>query len=93
MFVMLSTIGLFLYPMKMLTDRIGKGPSFAVGLGIAAIACVGTFFLPHHPTPLIYVIGVLAGMGFSAQYVCPWSMLPDVIEYDELLTGQRQEGL
>ncbi|MEI6385475.1 MAG: MFS transporter, partial [Spirochaetota bacterium] len=93
MFVMLGTIGLFLYPMKMLTDRIGKGPSFAFGLGIAAIACVGTFFLPHHPTPLIYLIGVLAGMGFSAQYVCPWSMLPDVIEYDELMTGQRQEGL
>ena len=93
MIVMLGAIGLFLYPMKLLTDRIGKGPAYAVGLGIAAIACAATFFMPHHPTALIYVIGAVAGMGFSAQWVCPWSMLPDVVEYDELRTGQRQEGL
>ena len=93
MIAMLGSIGLFLYPMKLLTDRIGKGPAYAAGLGLAAIACASTFFLPHSPTPLIYVVGVVAGMGFSAQWVCPWSMLPDVVEYDELKTGQRQEGL
>ena len=93
MISMLGSIGLFLYPMKLLTDRIGKGPAYAAGLGLAAIACASTFFLPHSPTPLIYVVGVVAGMGFSAQWVCPWSMLPDVVEYDELKTGQRQEGL
>jgi GPH family glycoside/pentoside/hexuronide:cation symporter len=93
MISMLGSIGLFLYPMKMLTDRIGKGPAYAAGLGLAALACASTFFLPHSPTPLIYVVGVVAGMGFSAQWVCPWSMLPDVVEYDELKTGQRQEGL
>ena len=93
MFVMLGTIGIFLYPMKALADRIGKGPAFAVGLGLAAVACVATFFMPHHATPLIYLVGAVAGMGFSAQYVCPWAMLPDVIEYDELKTGERQEGL
>jgi len=93
MFAMLGAIGLFLYPMKLLTDRIGKGPAYAVGLGVAALACAATFFLPHRPTALVYVIGIVAGMGFSAQWVCPWSMLPDVIEYDELRTGQRQEGL
>jgi GPH family glycoside/pentoside/hexuronide:cation symporter len=93
MISMLGSIGLFLYPMKMLTDRIGKGPAYAAGLGLAALACASTFLLPHSPTPLIYVVGVVAGMGFSAQWVCPWSMLPDVVEYDELKTGQRQEGL
>ena len=93
MISMLGSIGLFLYPMKLLTDRIGKGPAYAAGLGLAALACASTFFLPHSPTPLIYVVGVVAGMGFSAQWVCPWSMLPDVVEYDELKTGQRQEGL
>lgn len=93
MLSMLGAIGLFLYPMKLLTDRIGKGPAYAAGLGLAALACAATFFLPHAPTPLVYAVGFIAGMGFSAQWVCPWSMLPDVIEYDELRTGQRQEGL
>jgi GPH family glycoside/pentoside/hexuronide:cation symporter len=32
-------------------------------------------------------------MGFSAQWVFPWSMLPDVIEYDEKMTGERREGI
>lgn len=93
MISMLGSIGLFLYPMKLLTDRIGKGPAYAAGLGLAALACAATFLLPQGPSPLIYVIGVVAGMGFSAQWVCPWSMLPDVVEYDELKTGQRQEGI
>ena len=29
----------------------------------------------------------------SAQWVCPHSMIPDVIEYDELMTGERREGV
>ena len=49
--------------------------------------------LPHQPSPLIYVIAIVAGMGFSAQWVCPWSMLPDVVEYDEKMTGERREGI
>jgi len=93
MLSMLGAIGLFLYPMKLLTDRIGKGPAYAAGLGLAALACAATFFLPHADTPLVYAVGFIAGVGFSAQWVCPWSMLPDVIEHDELSTGQRQEGV
>ncbi|WP_338460804.1 MFS transporter [Synechococcus elongatus] len=27
------------------------------------------------------------------SYLIPWSMLPDVIEWDELQTGQRREGI
>lgn len=33
------------------------------------------------------------GIGFSAQWVAPHSMMPDVIEYDELHTGERREGI
>jgi glycoside/pentoside/hexuronide:cation symporter, GPH family len=36
---------------------------------------------------------VMAGVGVSTAYLVPWSMLPDVIELDELQTGQRREGL
>jgi glycoside/pentoside/hexuronide:cation symporter, GPH family len=35
----------------------------------------------------------MAGVGVSTAYLVPWSMLPDVIELDELQTGQRREGL
>jgi len=90
---MLLTVGIFLIPAKMVSDKINKGPAYALGLFIASLALIAGFFLPHEPTPLIYVVAVIAGMGFSAQWVCPWSMLPDVIEYDEKMTGERREGV
>jgi GPH family glycoside/pentoside/hexuronide:cation symporter len=90
--IMLLAIMIFLLPIKRVSDRINKGPAYALGLLIAALAIMSAFFLPHKPTPLIYVIAFVAGMGFSGQWVFPWSMVPDVIEYDELMTGERREG-
>ena len=91
--VMLMTIGIFLIPAKLISDKINKGPAYALGLFIASAAIISSFFFPYGPTPLIYVVAVVAGIGFSAQWVCPWSMLPDVIEYDEKMTGERREGI
>jgi glycoside/pentoside/hexuronide:cation symporter, GPH family len=90
---MLVMIGLFLVPAKVISDRINKGPAYALGLFIACIAVISSFFLPRGATPLIYVVAGVAGLGFSAQWVFPWSMLPDVVEYDEQMTGERREGI
>ncbi len=90
---MLVTIGIFLVPAKLISDRINKGPAYALGLFIASLAVMSSFFLPRGPTALIYVVAAVAGMGFSAQWVFPWSMLPDVVEYDEKMTGERREGI
>jgi GPH family glycoside/pentoside/hexuronide:cation symporter len=91
--VMLVMIGIFIIPTKIISDKINKGPSYALGLFIASVAVITSFFVPRGPTPLIYVVAAVAGMGFSAQWVCPWSMLPDVVEYDEKMTGERREGI
>jgi GPH family glycoside/pentoside/hexuronide:cation symporter len=91
--VMLVMIGIFLMPVKIISDKINKGPTYALGLFIASMAVITSFFFPHAPTPLIYIVAAVAGMGFSAQWVCPWSMLPDVVEYDEKITGERREGI
>ncbi|MCX7029249.1 MAG: MFS transporter [Spirochaetes bacterium] len=93
MLLMLVAIGAFLFPWKAVSDRINKGPSYALGLLIASCAVIVTFFYPHAPTPLIYVTALVAGIGFSGQWVFPWSMLPDVVEYDQAITGERREGV
>jgi GPH family glycoside/pentoside/hexuronide:cation symporter len=93
MMTLLLTIGLCLYPMKMIADRLGKGKAYALGLGITSVAILAGFFYPAHPTPLVYVTAIVAGMGLSSQWVCPWSMMPDVIEIDEAVTGERREGV
>lgn len=90
---MLLTIGIFLIPAKLISDKINKGPAYALGLFIASLAVMTSFFFQRGPTPLIYVVAAVAGMGFSAQWVFPWSMLPDVVEYDEKMTGERREGI
>ena len=93
MLIMLVCIGVFLFPWRYVSEKINKGPSYALGLFIASCAVVVTFFFPNHPTPLIYVIVAVAGIGFSGQWVFPWSMLPDVVEYDQAMTGERHEGI
>jgi GPH family glycoside/pentoside/hexuronide:cation symporter len=35
----------------------------------------------------------MAGFGVSTAYLVPWSLIPDVIDLDELQTGQRREGI
>jgi GPH family glycoside/pentoside/hexuronide:cation symporter len=94
MILLLVTIGVFLVFWKWLMDKWGKkGPVYALGLFIAFSATASTFFLPQGGSWMIYPIIFIAGFGFSAQWVCPWSIFPDVLEHDELMTGERREGL
>ena len=94
MLAMMGTLAVFLVPCGMLSaGKLGKANTYALGLTIASAALIGVFLLPEGPTPLVYVLAAIAGLGFSAQWVCPHSMIPDVIEYDELMTGERREGV
>lgn len=93
MLVLLGTIAIFLIPWRMVSKKMNKGPAYALGLFIASIAILTAFFLPQGPTPWIYAIAFVAGLGFSAQYVFPWSMIPDVIEVDASKSGERHEGI
>ena len=93
MLSMLGVLALFLVPCGMISNKIGKAKAYALGLGIASTALTFVFFIPQGPNNWIFLLAAIAGMGFSAQWVCPHSMIPDVIEYDELLTGERREGL
>jgi glycoside/pentoside/hexuronide:cation symporter, GPH family len=73
--------------------KMDKGPAYAIGMAVGALAVLITFFLPHTSTPLIYLVSVLAGFGFSAQWIFPWAMVADVADYDRLETGQQRSGV
>jgi len=93
MFLLLAFVGLFLFPWKMISDRWNKGPAYALGLGIGGLAVAATFLLPHGPTVWVYPIAIVAGIGFSANWVFPWAMVPDVVEYDRMETGEHRGGM
>jgi GPH family glycoside/pentoside/hexuronide:cation symporter len=73
--------------------KMDKGPAYALGMLIGGAAVIITFFLPHHSTPLIYVVSVLAGFGFSSQWIFPWAMVADVADYDRVETRQQRSGV
>jgi GPH family glycoside/pentoside/hexuronide:cation symporter len=93
MMLLLVVLTLFIYPCSKIVGRLGKAKTYAYGMALAGVAMVIAFFLPVGSSPLIYGIMVLAGIGLSSQWVCPHSMMPDVVEYDELISGGRREGV
>ena len=35
----------------------------------------------------------IGGIGFSTQYVMPWAIIPDIVEYDAIKNTTRREGV
>ena len=76
-----------------LSRRLDKKTVYFLGTSLWIIAQAGLFFLQPGQIRLLYFLAFLAGFGVSVAYLIPWSMVPDVIELDELKTGQRREGI
>lgn len=75
------------------SERIGKKNIYYIGMSVWIVVSVALFFLQPGQVSLLYMLALLASVGVSVAYLVPWSMLPDVIEMDELQTGQRREGV
>lgn len=88
-----GTALLMLFVWKAVSTKFGKKAVYFMGSGVWIIAQGGLFLLQPEQTNLIYILAVLVGFGVSVAYLIPWSMIPDVIELDELETGQRREGI
>ena len=88
-----GTALVMLFVWRQVSDRIGKKAVYFLGTCIWIVAQGGLFFLQSGQIALLYLLAVLAGCGVSVAYLIPWSMVPDVVELDELNTGQRREGI
>ncbi len=82
-----------LFIWKGISAKVGKKAVYFMGSIIWIIAQGGLFFIQPGQTNLLYILAMMAGCGVSVAYLIPWSMIPDVIELDELNTGQRREGI
>lgn len=88
-----GTALMMLFVWKSVSERLGKKAVYFMGTSLWFIAQSGLFFLQPTQVTLMYGVAILAGFGVSVAYLIPWSMVPDVIEFDELETGQRREGV
>ena len=76
------------------SKKLDKRKAYALGISFWALAQVLLMTLTSS-TPVGWVVAlcILAGIGVSAAHVLPWAMIPDAIEYGELNTGERHEGV
>lgn len=75
------------------SKSIGKKLSYNIGMAFVAVMVVVLFVFGHHlGTTFAFVVMGLAGIGFATQYVMPYAILPDVVEYDYAESGVRREG-
>ncbi|MGB3188005.1 MAG: MFS transporter [Limnoraphis sp.] len=88
-----GTAIIMLFVWSQVSKKYGKKVVYFMGVSVWLIAQVGLWFLQPGQISLMYLLAVLAGFGVSTAYLIPWSMIPDVVDLDELNTGQRREGL
>ena len=71
-----------------------KTSVFVLGsLGWMCLSVGLAAFQPDSPPWLLLLYVPLVGIGFAVVDVMPWSMLGEVIDEDELASGERREGL
>jgi GPH family glycoside/pentoside/hexuronide:cation symporter len=76
-----------------LAFKRNKREAYILGMALWIIVQGMIFTIQPGQITYLLLIAALAGIGVSAAYILPDSILPDVIEWDELLTRRRQEGI
>jgi len=76
-----------------LVARFGKRELCAVGTLISSVAFAG-LFLSHTDNPMVYLaFSFFGGIGLSIFTTSSWAMVADAIDFQELLSGQREDGM
>lgn len=72
--------------------RLDKKRAFIYGTASWIVVLLALAVVQPGQIGLTYALAFLSGSGIAVAYVLPWSMIPDIIEMDELECGQRREG-
>ncbi len=77
-----------------ISRRWNKQRAYITGIGFWAVVQMVLITLsPQSSLFWLISLSVMAGVGVGAAHVLPWSIIPDAIEWDELQTGERHEGM
>ena len=83
---------LFLPGWIAVSRRSGKKSAWLASMVINTGAFIGVFFLGPGDAIIYGILVFLSGIGFGATLAIPSAIQADVIDYDELLSGERREG-
>jgi GPH family glycoside/pentoside/hexuronide:cation symporter len=86
--------GVAFLPMWILVSKnIGKKAAWLISMGINTGAFIGVLFLGAGDEIQYGIVVFFSGIGFGASFALPSAIQADVIDYDELISGLRREGL
>ena len=91
--VLMSVCILFIPFWLRMAKQFDKRTAYRVGMTVWVCAALTIFTIQPGQTNYLLVVAAFAGIGVSAAYTLPDSIFADVIEWDELRTGRRQEGI
>ena len=92
LFLLVSAM-IFIPVSVVVSKRIGKKLTYAIGMAIVAVVAVVTAFAGDTlGSTYIFALMVVGGIGLSTTYAIPWSIMPDTIEWDYAQSGKRNEG-
>ena len=75
-----------------LSKKYDKRRAFLIGSGSWILFLLLIFTLGPSQIKETFLLAIFSGLGIATAYIVPWAMIPDIIEHDELKTGQRREG-
>jgi sugar (glycoside-pentoside-hexuronide) transporter len=94
LFLFLGVVVLSLPFWLRIATHYDKRSIFIFGAGWWICAQVIIFLVgPEWPRWTIFTITGLTAIGYAVADLMPWAMLGDVIDEDELATGERREGV
>jgi GPH family glycoside/pentoside/hexuronide:cation symporter len=76
-----------------LSQKTSKRLAYIYGMSFWAVVQMLIIFIQPGQMGLILVLTVLAGISISTAHVLPEAIFPDVIEWEELRSRRRHEGL
>jgi GPH family glycoside/pentoside/hexuronide:cation symporter len=89
-FAAIGALPLWAWVSKAVSKKIALFTGMAVfALGLITISRTGLSLGPV----LFYSLAVITGIGLSSFFIVLWSMIPDVVEYGQMQTGHRHEGV
>jgi GPH family glycoside/pentoside/hexuronide:cation symporter len=84
----LLSLPLFVFIGKKLSKKL----AYNLGMGIVGLMLLLIFFFGEKNLYMTFAFLVVAGIGLCTNWLSPWAIIPDTVEYSEWKLGIRQEG-
>ena len=92
-FLVFQATGILFVPIvNKIIQKYGKRNATMIGGALGTLVYSSYFFIVPGQDVLVYSMFITASLAVTFMYMVYWSMIPDVTEVDEFMSGQRREG-